>query len=129
MATDNIIFNDTAAFAQVGGFADTEGYLAVYQDGGIGDQDCWIWKIMGVEFDVIDQSSSDGDQIRTPSVTLVQPVEVLGTFISFLLACAESQSEDSENYHLFPPTTREWAEMASDELQMLALEIEGIVNS
>lgn len=47
-----------------------------------------------------------------------QPDLDLGSrsLFAFLLACAESESESSENYSLFPPNVREWAQSFSDEL-------------
>lgn len=47
-----------------------------------------------------------------------QPDLDLGSrsLFAFLLACAESKDESSENYDLFPPQVREWAQHFSDEL-------------
>lgn len=52
------------------------------------------------------------------------PLAMLGTLLSFLTACAESYP-DGENADMFPPEVAEWAAQHSDELTMLALEIEG----
>ena len=38
------------------------------------------------------------------------------SLIAFLIACAEAKNESSENYDLFPPQVREWAQHYSDEL-------------
>lgn len=57
----------------------------------------------------------------------------LGAFLSFLGACAESRSYGArmhkdpmrgENSDLFPDEVGEWAEMHSDEIGMLACELE-----
>lgn len=56
----------------------------------------------------------------------------LGAFLSFLGACAESRSYGTRNYKdpmrgensdLFPPHVGEWAELHSDEIAMLKLEL------
>lgn len=38
------------------------------------------------------------------------------SLLAFLIACAEAKDESSENYTLFPPEVREWAQHFSDEL-------------
>ena len=59
------------------------------------------------------------------------PREMLGTLLSFLGAAAESYDyqvrtdEPGENLDLFTPPVVEWAYQNSDELSMLAYEIEG----
>lgn len=57
------------------------------------------------------------------------PGAMLATLLSFLTACAESISYlpggGGENADLFPRDVAEWAAQHSDELTMLALEIEG----
>lgn len=38
------------------------------------------------------------------------------SLFAFLYACQEAKDEDSENYDLFPPHVREWAELHSEEI-------------
>lgn len=39
------------------------------------------------------------------------------SLFAFLLQCAESENEHSENFNLFPEHVREWAQKFSDELK------------
>lgn len=38
------------------------------------------------------------------------------SLFAFLYACQEAKDEDSENYDLFPPHVREWAQSHSEEI-------------
>lgn len=56
--------------------------------------------------------------------------KMLATLLSFLTACAEGRAysrgsvHTSENRDLFPEVVGEWAEQHSDELSMIACELE-----
>lgn len=69
------------------------------------------------------QVYDDGMDLHTGVGLDHGPRDMLGTLISFLTACAES-SPDSENTHLFPAGVAEWAQVHSDELTVIAFEIE-----
>jgi hypothetical protein len=45
------------------------------------------------------------------------------SLFAFLYACQEAKNEDSENYDLFPPHVREWAECLSEELARVHLDL------
>jgi hypothetical protein len=109
-----------------------QGYLIIHSDGrsqvGFGGEKVhWKFRILDTYGDVLTAKGGYEDEIHSPEFTT--SMEALGSLVSFLLACAESRSEDSENYSLFPTEIREWAEMCSDELQMVALAIEESVLS
>lgn len=40
------------------------------------------------------------------------------SLFAFLYACQEAKDEDSENYNLFPPHVREWAQLHSEEISL-----------
>jgi len=93
----------------------TDGLLFV--DGS--DQTTWSTVIVN-EYGREIYSNND---LRSPAYNDVTvPLEAMSAFVSFLLACAESKSEESDNYSLFPTEIREWAELYSDELQQVFME-------
>lgn len=124
MVTPSIIFSDEVCLAAVDG--GEGGYLHVRLDGRDwgpeGDSHVVVTKVFSSDMDLI----SAQDDMRTPLIADESDITLraMRAFVSFLSACAESKSEDSENYHLFDTPTREWAEMNSDELQILAAEID-----
>ncbi|HPE52975.1 MAG TPA: hypothetical protein PK852_02550 [Mesotoga prima] len=63
--------------------------------------------------------SYNGNDIRGAVNELPNLLKALQSFIAFLLACAEAENEDSENYALFPIQVKEWADHYEDELQDL----------
>jgi hypothetical protein len=118
----SIIASTETAMAGVSG--GEGGYLHVRLDGRAfthSEEHVVVWTVLGSDAQVI----GTGIDMTVP-VGLHDdvPVQALSSLISFLLACAESESEESENYRLFETPVREWAEMNSDELQMLQLELE-----
>lgn len=108
-----------------------QGYLIIHSDGldfRDGDhRQVWKFRILDTYGEVITATGGYEDHIYSPEFGT--PMEALGSLVSFLLACAESKSEDSENYNLFPNEIREWAEMCSDELGMVAMAIEESIQS
>lgn len=78
------------------------------------DRMTWAWRVMnetGCEL------GSGNDLHSPPHAT---PVDMMGTLVSFLLACVESPAS-GENYDLFVPVVREWAEMWKSELEEFAM--------
>lgn len=119
--TPSVIYADDSAIAGVD--AGVLGFLTIREDGYDSDENGitrrnWIYKIFDPNHDQIGW----GDDIRSPQWDTA--LEAMGALISFLLACAESRSEESENYSLFEKPVREWAEMVSDELTMISVEID-----
>lgn len=114
-----------ACFAVNGGEG---GYLIIHSDGltNADGVEVVTWKYSIVN--EYGEQLESGDAVNSPrwSVDTVTPksIQALHALISFLVACAESKSEYSENYNLFPQTTREWAEMWSDELSAVSVEME-----
>ncbi len=122
---DSVIYTEEIALAAVGN--GEGGYLHIKVDGK-------VWRRhrneYAIEYKILSSDMTtmhEADDIGVP-VAVSSPdgpaVDALSTLVSFLLACAESKSEESENYNLFPTPIREWAELYSDELSMLALELE-----
>lgn len=66
---------------------------------------------------------NDGADLHTGVNIDHGPRDMLGTLISFLTACAESFPA-GENAHLFPNGVAEWAQVHSEELALIAHEIE-----
>ena len=44
------------------------------------------------------------------------------SLFAFLLACSEAKDEESDNYDLFPPQVRDWAQHFSDQITIEYLE-------
>lgn len=98
------------------------GYLHVRFDGFVTNRDGFEKK--AVVTTIIESDAT----ILYKSSDMESPIgddatDSMRAFISFLLACAESQDEESENYSLFEAPVREWAEMYSDELSMIHNEL------
>lgn len=81
------------------------------------DRKVWEWRI----YDEDHHEIGSDDDLRSPEFH--DALQAMGAIISFLTACAEA-SEDGENYNLFTPIVRDWASRNSDELAMIAVEIE-----
>lgn len=96
------------------------GTIIIHTDGveyyELGDLDRIIWRVA-----IIDEYGrelySEDNGVQSPAEE-TDPRKTMHAFVSFLLACADSKSEESENYSLFPSPVREWAELWSDELQL-----------
>ena len=121
LCTPSVLYSETAAAAGLD--AGANGILTIRQDGWDCDQNgtdrkCWVYTVFNHDHTQIGW----GDDIRSPEIA--DGLDAIGSLVSFLLACAESKSEESENYSLFETPVREWAECYSDELSMIALEIE-----
>ena len=108
-----------------------QGYLIIHEDGldfRDGDtRQVWKFRILDTYGEVITATGGYEDTIYSPEFGT--SMEVLGSLVSFLMACAEAPDEDSENFNLFPHEIREWAEMCSDELGMVAMAIEESIQS
>lgn len=76
---------------------------------------CWKWFRGAREESGDDLSSGCGGG------TLIKGFD---SMLSFLGAFASATEQDEENYDLFPESMREWAELYSDEISMLELEID-----
>jgi hypothetical protein len=76
---------------------------------------CWTW------FRGAREESGDDLASGCGGGTLIQGFNSL---LSFLSAFAEAKDPDDENYDLFPQAMREWAELYSEEIGMLELEID-----
>ena len=104
------------------GVAVPDGYLSVAPAGDVGEYGKPRWTY-AIDVSGWDEEGSDlygwGDSRA-----------MLGTLVSFLCAAAESYAyrmstgRAGESEDLFPPRVVEWAYANSDELSMLALEIE-----
>lgn len=77
----------------------TEGYRPRY-----------IYKIMSEDWEYID-NDIHGAVNEIPDLN-----SAARSLFAFLYACQEAQDEDSDNYDLFPPDVREWAEKHSQEI-------------
>ena len=75
----------------------------------------WTW-LMGER-----QESGDDLASAVGGGTLQEGFE---SMLSFLSAFASAKEQDNENHNLFPQSMREWAELYSDEIGMLELEID-----
>lgn len=129
--SDQIVSNEERVLAAVGQLGKGGGFLLVRRDGldvrDNSDVQGWAWKVLDFEGHLL----GHGNDLFTPwygdsARSSAQCLEALRSLTSFLSACAESESEDDENYSLFGPAVRIWAEMNSDELQMLSLEIDAL---
>lgn len=137
--SDQLISNEERVLAAVG----TGGFLLVRRDGLDvsddirpsamqtqghlrGDVQGWAWKVLDFEGNLLGHGNDLFSPHHASLKSNYEVVKTLGTLISFLSACAESE-EDGENYSLFGPAVRVWAEMNSDELQLLGLEIASMI--
>jgi|SRR6478609_7627187 len=122
MVTPSVLYNDEVAIAGVDG--GENGFTHIRFDGydwHDGDRAVYTWKVFDVNASLI----GEGADIYGGVGQKPNALKAMGSLISFLTACAESKTEDSDNYHLFERDVREWAEGVSDELSIIALEIEG----
>ena len=138
LATPSILYRDGYAVVAVNG--GEGGYLYLREDGMETDTDgtnryCYVYRVFDDSMDML----SEGDDIRSGAVPATNTVwhrdggerrmlEGTRSLVSFLSACAESLDEESENYNLFDGDTRNWAEMNSENLSMISVEIEEELN-
>lgn len=127
LVTPSIIYRSGYAVAAING--GEGGYLHVREDGldthGGVNSYCFPWKVFDESMNLVGESGDD--EIRAPVMDREgdeRALDAMSALISFLYACAESTDPDSDNYSLFVDEIREWAEMNSDNLAMVALEIE-----
>lgn len=122
MVTPSVLFSEESAVAAIDG--GEGGFLHIRTDGvtfedGV-DVQVFVYSIYDSNGDLIQR----GDDIHGPRFNRESTAMTgMRALLSFLIACAESKSEDSENFSLFPTSTREWAEMNSDELSMIHEEV------
>jgi hypothetical protein len=121
MVTPSVLYSDNSAVTGLDG--GNLGILTVRFDGMDSDENgtnrkVWFYRVLGQDHDEIGM----GDDIQGPETD--SALHAMRSLVSFLLACAESKSEESENYSLFPKPIREWAEMVSDELSIVSAEID-----
>ena len=126
-----MISNEYQVLAAVG---KTGGYLHVRRDGmdvrGERDVQAFAYKILDSEAFTLHADSDLFAPYFSESTEEQRERTVIGglnSLVSFLLACAEARDEDDENYNLFPRKIREWAEQNSDELTMLASELDAML--
>lgn len=136
MVTPSIIYRSGWAVAAING--GEGGYLHIRSDGmdfvNHANRHLFHWRVLDEEMEHVGaDETADGDQIYSGAVPAsethhdVSPEETLGAMralISFLVACAEADSPESDNFHLFAEEIRGWAEMNSDNLSMILAEIE-----
>lgn len=126
MVTPSVLYGTDSAIAAIDG--GEGGWIHVRMDGYVpadprGYKTSYVVKIYDTNGDLI---HSDDDQ-RGPyseGMSLTDILPALRATVSFLLACAESKSEDSDNFFLYPTAAREWAELYSDELSIISMEID-----
>lgn len=122
MVTPSVLYSEESAVAAIDG--GEGGFLHVRTDGvtnedGV-DVQVFAYSIYDSNGDLVDRGHGlHGPRFNRESTAMTG----MRALLSFLLACAESKSEDSENYSLFSTVTREWAEMNSDELSMIHEEV------
>lgn len=122
MSSNRVIYSDEVALGALAG--GKGGYLHVRLDG----QD-WRdgrnvhvvnWKLLDYDMDEL----ASNDDISSPVGFEKSALRALRALTSFLGAFVEASDESSENWDLFPQSVREWAELESDEISMLQLEID-----
>lgn len=127
MVTPSVLYATESAVAAIdggeGGFIHVRYDGVFYGDGWGGTCPTYPWRIFGTDGTEIGSSSDTDDEIRGAVDAPPDALKAMGSMINFLLACAESKSEESENYTLFDGDVRAWAETYSDELSMIAVEI------
>lgn len=124
----SLVASDERVLAAIG----DGGFLIVRRDGmdfrDNRDTQAFAWRVMDEQGITIDA----GTDLREPYFSNQSGEERvlrgLRALCSFLVACAESPDEDSENYSLFSRPVREWAEQYSDELQVLSSELDLIID-
>lgn len=116
MVTPSVLYASEAAVLAVDG--GEQGHIFLRTDG------MWSDGRTAFAYCIYDSNGELLYQDNDLSSAASSALEGMQSLVSFLLACAESESEESENYSLFPASVREWAEMVSDELTMISLEIE-----
>lgn len=127
MVTPSILYGESWALAVVGG--EDGGFLHVHLPGDWSDDNRMIanWRVNDQTGASIGKNDSDRTAIMGGVGQMFLGLEALGSLCSFLGACAESYhyaGEEGENANLFPERVRDWAVMNSDEIAMLAMEIE-----
>lgn len=81
----------------------------------------WHWDFEKQSITASDLKSGVGDKLDYQ--------QTMGGLLSFMVACAESlQCGSDENSSLFPQEMHEWLTQNSDEIGMLALELEETSN-
>jgi hypothetical protein len=126
MVTPSVLYADESAIAGID--AGEGGFIHIRPDGMSlepGDSNYrtdFVYSIYGTDGDLIHRD----EDLHGPATGVAEPaLKGLSSLISFLLACVESRSEESENYNLFPTAVREWAECYETELQIIQEEING----
>lgn len=124
----SIMSNKRTAIAKVG----DAGWLIVARlhDNHQGDHEGRIryqWQILNEGFAGVARSlitKDYRDEIKTGiNGFRDDPLEILSSLCSFLLASAEARDKSSENWTLFRAPTRRWAKANADALQAVAMEL------
>lgn len=118
---ESVIYSDESALASIdageGGFIHMRTDGVTYEDGS--ERQCFVVNFFDSNGDFLYR---DHD-LQSPAYGEEPMLAGLQAILLFVLACAESESPDSENYSLFPDNVREWAETYSTELAMIHEEI------
>ena len=122
MVTPSVLYTDECAIAGID--AGEQGHIFIRQDGMYGDEYGDRQTFLCLIYDSNGEVIYRDNELHGPAVGQTTALEGLRSFISFLTACAEARDEESENFSLFDRNTREWAEMVSDELTGISLEID-----
>ena len=124
----SLVANDERVLAAIG----DGGFLIVRRDGmdvrDNRDTQAFAWRVLDHQGITLDAGADLHEPYSSDQSGEERVLRGLRALISFLLACAESPDEDSENYSLFSRPVREWAEMLSDELQLLSSQLDLIID-
>lgn len=71
----------------------------------------------------------DGNDMRGAVNELPNLLKALQSFVAYLLACAEAEDEESENFSIFPLQVKEWADHYENELQDLYAVVKKKINN
>lgn len=85
------------------------------------DREVWSYSI----YDDSGAEIATGSDLQSGCGQSCDASEMMSTLISFLLACAESIPNGTENANLFPESSHEWIVSHESELEMLAFELDG----
>ena len=89
-------------------------------------RDQWNWLIVGPELAVLGASTSHFDALCGGCDVVTTGPMMLGSFLSYCAAQAESASDEtSENYNIFPPAVRDWCVEFVSELAWMQVELAG----
>lgn len=126
MALPSVLYSTDSCVAAIDG--GEGGFLHIRPDGEVFEDGVNVTNYAYSIYDTNGDLLQRGRDLYAAKFGVDSTLKAMGSLITFLTACAESKSEDSENYNLFPTPVREWAELYSDELSMIDEEIDQELN-